>query len=72
MHYDQQKFCNKDMNNIHCFRAPNLVFDPIASHIGLSWREVDPLLTLPTVDTILLDDLDLLLSFQKFLPFNFA
>lgn len=73
MQYDQQKSCNKkDMNDIHCFRAPNLVFNPIASHIGLNWGEVDPLLTFPTVDTILLDDLDLLLSFQKFLPFRFA
>lgn len=60
------------MNDIHCFGAPNLVFNPIASYIGINWREVDPLLTLPTAHTILLDDLDLLLGFEKFLPFRFA
>lgn len=70
---DQPKFCTKkNMNDTHCFRAPNLVLNPIASHIGINWREVDPLLTLPTADTILLDDLDLLLVFEKFLPFRFA
>jgi len=71
---DDAKLSLRGSNTIawNCFGAPNLVLDPIARHIGVNWREVDPLLTLPAADTMLLDNLDLLLGFQEFPPFRFA
>jgi hypothetical protein len=56
----------------HCFGTPNFVLDPITCHIGVNRRELDPLLTIPAADTILLNNLYFLFSFQEFLPFRFA
>jgi hypothetical protein len=48
------------------------MLDPIACHISKNWGEVNPFLTLPTADTMLLDNLDLLLGFQELLSLRFA
>jgi hypothetical protein len=50
--------------------TPDFMFDPIAGGICMGWGEVDPILAFSATHTVLLEFLDLLVSFEEFLPFR--